>query len=69
MTDDEIGAELRAALEALIAEADANPSGRGRAMTEAERDALLWVTDREGVRPDPVLNYPSVSMATRTTMH
>jgi hypothetical protein len=69
MTDDEVGAELRAALEALIVEANANPSGRGRAMTEAERDALLWVTDREGVRPDPVLNYPSVSLAVRTRLH
>ena len=50
MTDDEkVGAELKAALEELIAEAEAKSqaSGLGRAMTEAERDALLWVGDRE----------------------
>lgn len=49
MSDDELKAELIAALEELIAEADAKAeaNGRGRTMSEAERDALLWVGDRE----------------------
>jgi hypothetical protein len=46
--------ELKAALEALIAEAQAR--GPGRILTAAERNAVLWVTDREdspqATRPD-----------------
>ena len=45
MIDDAFTDELRAALEALIAEARA--AGPGRVLTAAERDAVLWVTDRE----------------------
>jgi len=46
VTDDNaLTDELRAALEALIAEARAK--GPGRILTAAERDAVLWVTDHE----------------------
>lgn len=45
MIDDALTDELRAALESLIAEARA--AGPGRILTAAERDAMIWVTDRE----------------------
>jgi hypothetical protein len=60
MTYADLTQELKRALEALIAEAQAK--GPGRIMTAAERDAVLWVTDREegprdlsafGVAPRP----------------
>lgn len=56
MTDEEmkVSEELKAALEALIAEAQA--MGPGRILTAADRNAVLWVTDREDLpranRPD-----------------
>ena len=45
VTDDALIEELRTALEALIAEARA--AGPGRVLTAAERNAALWVSDRE----------------------
>ncbi len=45
MNDAAFTDELRAALEVLIAEARA--AGPGRVLTAAERDAIIWVTDRE----------------------
>lgn len=51
MTDEELklAEEMKAALEALIAEAEAKnlAQGPGRILTAAERNAVLWVTDRE----------------------
>ena len=49
MTDDELTADLRRALESLIAEA--RTQGLGCVLTEAERDAMLWVGDREDGPP------------------
>lgn len=42
---DDLTDTLRRALEDLMTEARAKEPGRG--MTEADRDAVLWVTDRE----------------------
>lgn len=49
MTNDALAAELKTELETLLAEADAKSQlkGPGRAMSEAERTALLWVGYRE----------------------
>lgn len=59
--------DLKAALEALITEAKAK--GPGRVLTTAERDAVLWVTDREEGPEDGRLNFPGVPEHVRTRGH
>lgn len=67
MIDDAFTDELRAALEALIAEARA--AGPGRVLTTAERSAVLWVTDREEGPEAARREFPLVPEAVRTRLH
>ena len=59
--------ELKAALEALIAEAHA--AGPGRIITTVERNAALWVSDREEGPEAARLEFPLVPEAVRTRLH
>lgn len=67
MIDDALTYQLKAALESLIAEARA--AGPGRAVTAAERDAVLWVTDREEGPRDGRISFPTVPEHVRTRRH
>lgn len=67
MIDDAFTDALRLALEDLIAEARAVRAGR--IITTAERDAVLWVTDREEGPRNAQLNFPLVPKSVRTRRH
>ncbi|MGU3337127.1 hypothetical protein ACLBXJ_03865 [Methylobacterium mesophilicum] len=64
MIEDAFTDALRLALDDLIAVVRAE--GPGRIITTAERDAVLWVTDREEGPRDARLSFPAVPEHVRT---
>jgi hypothetical protein len=67
MIDNAFTDALRLALEDQIAEVRAE--GPGRIITTAERDAVLWVTDREEGPRDGRISFPTVPEHVRTRLH